>query len=263
MAPTIHVIRHAQAVHNATHNPELHDPELTELGYQQCQELAAELASLGDVELVFASPMQRSIQTGLAAFETYTQSKRIVLVPDVQETDLMPTGTGSSVHELLSKYGDERLDFCFMSADWTDKSPQSRFAPHYAAVRARSTRLFLRAVAQRFRDTDANIVVITHLMFIDYLVGAGGTNFKNAERRSYRFEQLVGDNIEARLVETPCSIARRQKAAAAPKPVLPNPFGVKIPSLDTHSEAFSIDNLPGMVPVTYEPTGVQPMSWYS
>ncbi|KAI0453405.1 histidine phosphatase superfamily [Xylaria acuta] len=251
MAPTIHVIRHAQAVHNVTHNFQLRDPELTEMGYKQCKELAAGFAKLGNVELVFASPMQRTIQTALATFETYTQTKQIVLLPDLQEHDEMPTGIGSSLDDLLHKFGGQPVDFSFMTMEWTDKSPQSRYAIRFVAERARSTRLFLRSVAQRYRDTDANIVVITHGLYIDHLIKPDNNMFKNAEYRSYYFDQIAGDDNRANLVEKPCSIARRQKAAAARKFELPPVFGVKLPSfggLQPNTPEVSSTAMPGTVP---------------
>ncbi|KAI1750760.1 histidine phosphatase superfamily [Xylaria castorea] len=251
MAPTIHIIRHAQAVHNVTRNFKhnahlLPDPELTELGYQQCATLAAELASLSDIELVFASPMQRTIQTALATFKTYTQSKRIVLLPDLKECDSLPTSVGSSPDDLFRKFGDECLDFSFVTPDWTDNSPQSRYGPMFAAARGRSTRLFLRSVAQRYRDTDANIVVVTHGLYVGYLTRPGAGLYKNAEYRSYYFEQLTGDDIEARLIEKP-----REKAKSAPKPELPSIFGLDLPAfgpLQTNApEAYST-SMPGTLP---------------
>ncbi|KAI0471352.1 histidine phosphatase superfamily [Xylaria cf. heliscus] len=244
MAPTIHVIRHAEALHNATDNYEIHDPELTELGYQQCEALAAELADLGEVELVFASPLQRAIQTALATFKNY--SKHIALLPDLQEYDLLPPSIGSSPDELFQKYGPDRLDYSFLAQDWTDKSPHSRYAPKFTAARARSARLFLRSVAQKYRDTDANIFVVSHGLFIGYLTASDGNMFKNTEYRSYHFEQLAGDDIQAKLIETPGSIDRRRKAAAAPRPELSPFFGANLPPIV--AEAHLTNKMPGTVP---------------
>ncbi|KAI0186741.1 histidine phosphatase superfamily, partial [Xylaria flabelliformis] len=214
MPPTIHIFRSAQAVHNATNKAtdnahSLTDPELTDLGRQQSAALAAELATLGGgIELVFASPMQRAIQTALTVFETYTRSKRIVLLPDLKECDPLANSIGSSPDDLLRKFASSRLDFSFMTPDWTDNSPESRYAFKFADHRGRSTRLFLRAVAQRYRDTDAHIAVVTHGLYLGYLTNSPTRSYKNAEYRSYYFEQIAGDS-EARLIEKPCSIARR------------------------------------------------------
>ncbi|KAI0551630.1 histidine phosphatase superfamily [Xylaria curta] len=252
MTPTIHLFRCAEAVRGPHHKApapirELIDPELTAQGQQQSAALAAELAAFGGgIELVFTSPMQRAIQTALTVFETYTRSKRIVLLPDLKE----PKGTSSSPDDLLRKFGDQRLDFSFMTPGWEN---DPRYDHEFAAPRGRSTRLFLRAVAQRYRDTDAHIVVVTHGSYIGYLTNPPpAEEYKNAEYRSYRFEQIAGD-ID-RLIETPCSIARRQKAKSAPNPGPPSSFGLDLPTFGLHT------NTPGTHPTTPSCGGTTPPS---
>ncbi|KAI1742619.1 histidine phosphatase superfamily [Xylaria scruposa] len=244
MAPTIHIFRCAKGIHSgpqpANQLLPYADPELADQGRQQSAALAAELAFGGGIELVFASPMQRAIQTALTVFETYTQSKRIVLLPDLRESNSL----SSSPDDLLRKFGDQCLDFSFMTPDWTDNNPQSRYNFRFNAPRGSSTRLFLRAVAQRYRDTDAHIVVVTHGSYIKYLIDPPPAEpYKHAEYRSYKFERIAGDT-EARLIETPCSISRRQKAKSASKPGPPSNFGLSLPTFGLHT------NMPGTHPTT-------------
>ncbi|KAH8157219.1 hypothetical protein CIB48_g11026 [Xylaria polymorpha] len=218
MAPTIHIIRHAQALNNLPNNIDgmnIRDPKLTEQGYQQCQILATELAVLGYIEMVFASPLQRSIQTALAAFETYTQSKRITLLAHLQEVGQIPSNTGDSPDDLANQYGHQRLDYRYIPYDWNDQSPYSRFAPCYTGVRAQSTRNMLRVLCARYAATNVNICVVTHAMYIRHLVPADGDVFQNAEWRSYQFNQVEGSDTQPNLIETPWSIARRQRAKDA------------------------------------------------
>ncbi|GAP84528.1 putative phosphoglycerate mutase family protein [Rosellinia necatrix] len=211
MPPTIHVIRHAEAAHNVAKDATLRDPKLTETGLSQCEKLASEVAKLGPIEVVLCSPMKRTIQTALAGFPDYVRSKkRIVLLPDLQESGKEPCDIGSTREELEREFGRARLDYSFVAPGWTDKTPSSRYAPQCVLKRARATRLFLRTVAQRHRDTDAHIAVVTHGTYIGALTRTYGQLFGNTEMRSFRFDPLVGgDDIDALLVETPSSIARR------------------------------------------------------
>ncbi|KAI1423711.1 histidine phosphatase superfamily [Xylaria sp. FL1777] len=212
MPPFIHIIRHAQALHNVSGDLSQRDPKLTELGYEQCKTAAAEFGDLGDKpDLILASPLQRTIQTALALFPAYTQSKkRILLLPDLQESTMAPSDTGHSRKYLEEKYGPV-LDYSLLTPDWTDKGPKSWYSPRFVSVRARFTRLFIRETALRYRDRDANIVVVSHGMYLEHLTKQDGM-FRQVERRTYTFRPITKGDLEAELIETPLSIARRKKS---------------------------------------------------
>src|SRR5438094_7162273 len=108
MPPTIHLVRHAQALHNATKDYSIHDPELTQLGLRQCSKLASRFPHFGKIECVLASPMTRTIQTALEGFRPFTQDKSIHLLPDLQETSASPSDTGSSQEALKRRFGNAR-----------------------------------------------------------------------------------------------------------------------------------------------------------
>ncbi|KAI1122874.1 histidine phosphatase superfamily [Nemania abortiva] len=220
MAPTIHIVRHARALHqewSGGRDPhesyniyrDVHDPELSHVGISECQTLATEMAVLGEITMVIASPMKRTIQTAIAAFPSFTQSKQIVLHPDLQETGYGMVNTGSSPEELIQRFGTKLIDYRYMTRDWTEKGPESRYNPVYVKERARAFRLLLRAAMQSYKDTNAHIVLVTHAMFAQYLAPAEWSLFKNVEWRSYRFDQLTGTDEEASIHELPCSVTRR------------------------------------------------------
>ncbi|KAI1199483.1 histidine phosphatase superfamily [Nemania serpens] len=210
MAPTIHILRHAHAAHQSNYDPSIHDPELSALGIRQCQALAADIAKLGKIDLILSSPMKRAIQTALVAFPAYTQSQsKIVLLSDLQECGTGNSDVGSSLADLVRQFGSAHLDYSFVYPAWTNKGPGTRYDPQFVTARARATRLFIRAIAQRFRATDAHIVVISHLMYIGHLTRGDYIAHDNAELRSFRFEQIVGGDGEAGLCELPCSITRK------------------------------------------------------
>lgn len=57
------IIRHAQSANNAGALPRDADPPLTETGERQAQQLAAASGVLDDLDLLYVSPMRRTIQT--------------------------------------------------------------------------------------------------------------------------------------------------------------------------------------------------------
>ncbi|KAI0110914.1 histidine phosphatase superfamily [Nemania sp. FL0031] len=209
MPPTIHIIRHGHAQHQDHPQLDIPDPELTEVGIKECEKLAADMAKLGNIELVLASPMKRTIQTAIAAFPSYLQSKQILLLPDLQEQGVGGANTGSSREDLIQQFGTEYLDYTYVKPGWTDRGPGSRYDIRAVHPRAEATRLWIRAVAQHYRDTNAHIAVVTHSFYATYLMPPDYSILKNAEWRSCRFDDIVGGDGQATLHELPCSVTRR------------------------------------------------------
>ncbi|KAI1363777.1 histidine phosphatase superfamily [Xylaria arbuscula] len=200
MPPTIHLIRHAQAEHNVDQDFTIHDPDLTSLGHEQC-ELA--FKEWGNPVIVLASPLQRTIQTALGLFREYTSSgRKIILVPGLQEVGNTPSDTGSPREKLESRFGND-LDYGLLAPDWADKTDKSLISEESIKERARSTRAFIRSIAQEYKDEDVSIVVVTHGKFLWYLTKNHDYWFKNVERRKYVFDDLTGESTEADLTETP------------------------------------------------------------
>ncbi|KAI1167568.1 histidine phosphatase superfamily [Nemania serpens] len=187
MAPTIHILRHAHAAHQLNSDISIHDPELTELGIQQCYTLAADIAKLGKIDLILSSPMKRAIQTAIAAFPAYIQSQsKIVLLPDLQEFGVNNSDVGSCRADLVRQFGSAHLDYSLVDAEWTNKGPGTRYDPQFTTARARATRLFIRAIAQRYRATDAHIVVVSHSVYIGHLTRGDYVAHDNAEHKGER-----------------------------------------------------------------------------
>ena len=67
MAPTLILIRHAQALHNVASDYSLPDPPLSGLGHEQCKKLAdhlqVEQPLAAKIEYIVTSPMRRTLQT--------------------------------------------------------------------------------------------------------------------------------------------------------------------------------------------------------
>ncbi|XP_056845734.1 phosphoglycerate mutase-like protein 2 [Raphanus sativus] len=104
---TIHLVRHAQGVHNvegeknhdAYLSEDLFDAHLTPLGWQQVDNLRKHVKASGisnRIELVIVSPLLRTLQTAVGTFggEGY--------IDGVDAPPLMTTGAGSSDRPAIS-----------------------------------------------------------------------------------------------------------------------------------------------------------------
>tara|TARA_R110002060_G_scaffold45159_2_gene56494 strand:+ start:1829 stop:2167 length:339 start_codon:yes stop_codon:yes gene_type:complete len=63
MASQIHVIRHAESVHNVSKDFSQLDPSLTSLGFEQATKLDQSFPYAGRVGVIITSPLRRAIQT--------------------------------------------------------------------------------------------------------------------------------------------------------------------------------------------------------
>ncbi|KAI8623510.1 phosphoglycerate mutase-like protein [Xylariaceae sp. FL1651] len=236
MAPTIDVIRHAEATHNVTGDVYARDPVLTERGEAQAYRLARAYPHMARVRHVVCSPLRRAVRTALIAFEDrLLGGQRAVLLPELQETGVRPSDVGQPravleatfrPHVDASALGDGRD-----GEGWCYKGPGSKYVPDVALVeaRAREARLFLRGLARAAPD-DARIVVVSHGGFLHFLTEdfAGlseryFTAYGNTTMRSFQFADLHGTDTDATLVETeescqglgfPCwaSVSEEEKA---------------------------------------------------
>ncbi|KAI1506259.1 phosphoglycerate mutase-like protein [Biscogniauxia marginata] len=208
MAPTIDVIRHAQAWHNASQDSYISDPLLTPEGEVQSYQFRDTYPFMAQVSHVVASPLRRAVATALIAFDPAVRSgKKAILLPDLQETGAMPSDTGSPPRRLEAMFK-PHVDLSHLSERWYRRDESSDYAPDVAKVeaRARRARRFLRDLARGAPD-DAHIAVVTHGGFLHFLtddyagLGPGCfSSFGNTDMKSYQFADLHGDNDEAALV---------------------------------------------------------------
>lgn len=168
MAPTIHLVRHAQGHHNVAKGGEaIHDPFLTDEGIQQAKELCQNFPHHDDIDLLMASPMKRTIQTCQYAFEpAVKRGHKILLMPLAQESSDEPMDTGSSKEEIEKTFGDlvetQRLD---LFPYW--HTNKGRFAADGTSLmeRAKALRNVLKSRPEK------NIGIVSHGLFAHYIVG--------------------------------------------------------------------------------------------
>ncbi|KAK7932482.1 hypothetical protein PG985_003194 [Apiospora marii] len=222
MAPVIYLVRHAQGYHNLSkENEQLRDPDLTELGQQQCADLCKRFPFHDKITHLVASPMRRTIYTCLLSFAPVVERGQVVTaLPDAQEVSLQPCDHGSDPAKLRAEFGDN-VNFALVPEGWNDKSPKSKYYPEPSllAARARDARLWLRDLVREAGD-DAQVVLVTHGGILHFLTGdwdgystGKGTGWSNTEFRSYEFEDTTYEDPNATLKETAPS--RRERRGSA------------------------------------------------
>ncbi|PYI24575.1 phosphoglycerate mutase-like protein [Aspergillus violaceofuscus CBS 115571] len=183
MPALIHLVRHAEGLHNLRHNVQIPDAPLSERGFNQAELLGQKFLSAhsDSVGAVISSPLRRSIQTSLTALRRVLHADqypantsvgvrpgvRLGLDPALREFGGgVPCNTGSPVSELMSEFPTlhqlQQLD-----PDWFDDSGRD---PSSAG---RIKQEILGRLEQMQADLHENpdrtdIVVVTH----DGIIGA-------------------------------------------------------------------------------------------
>jgi broad specificity phosphatase PhoE len=202
MEAKIHVVRHAESVHNVDKDFSRLDPELTLSGRQQAEILGRTFPFSDTVGLIITSPLRRTIQTTLLSF-TNVLNKRyydggsgngieggaeLRLDPDLQERSALPCDTGSDRRALEIAF--PTLDFSTLHSGWPLK--EGAYSPDDNAVndRARKTRGHVRERIVALKDSKRrDVVVVTHGVFMKYLVGDPGIDLPKAGWKSYTIDQ--------------------------------------------------------------------------
>ncbi|PHH82923.1 hypothetical protein CDD82_4246 [Ophiocordyceps australis] len=217
MAPTIHLVRHAQGVHNlSVANESIHDPDVTALGQEQCAALGAAFPYHASLKHLVASPLRRTITTCLAAFG-HGNVGPVVALDVLQEVSAAPCDVGSAPEVLQREFGSQ-VDLAGVRAAWTDKGPGSVFEPTVDKLTARASEA-RRALRDLVRGEE-HLVAVTHGGFLHFLTDdwqgipeGRATGWDNCECRSYQFADPTGEDDDALLIETDQSRARRHFGA--------------------------------------------------
>ncbi|KAL5360166.1 phosphoglycerate mutase-like protein [Aspergillus floccosus] len=232
MPPTVHLVRHAEGLHNLGQEYwSLTDPCLTDKGREQCLQLRNIFPFHSSVELVASLPLSRAIHSAAEGFLPVFQSRpeqQLILLPDLQEMGKFPCDIGSDVESLKEdlKILDVSIDYSHVNDAWTSK--KGRYSPQITAIhdRARSVRHWLSTRSEK------QIVLVSHGAFLHFLTDdwedsyiEEATGWRNAEYRTYELHSLhevstishgkssIGD---VSMKETAESRSRRGKTLAAP-----------------------------------------------
>ncbi|KAF2626076.1 phosphoglycerate mutase family protein-like protein [Macroventuria anomochaeta] len=207
MPPRIHIIRHAQGEHNATRNDTIRDAVLTQKGKGQCSTLQSAFKYHNDIDIVFSSPLRRTIQTASLSLGP-TLARRevpIVLLPSLQEVsnlgcDVGLANTTDDVKQMLpTLFAKEELPFDYNKIDtshvtegWNSKKGYWAYERDAITKRAADLRGFL--MQRPEKQLTEQIVLVTHGAFTHFLTEdwdvrdpMTGTAWLNCEHRIFDF----------------------------------------------------------------------------
>ncbi|KAF2797808.1 phosphoglycerate mutase-like protein [Melanomma pulvis-pyrius CBS 109.77] len=189
MAPTLLLIRHAQALHNVASDWSLHDPPLSELGEQQCAELQESLkkAQIADeVELIVVSAMRRTLQTAALGLDWLITEKKIEVLPDAgwQENADKPCDTGCPITTMASEF--PAFDFSKVDPLYPDKTTNLATNP-YAFTRRAILARGQTCLKSLYMRPEKVIAVVSHSGFLRTAVCH--RRFFNADWRVFDFDE--------------------------------------------------------------------------
>ncbi|XXH03282.1 hypothetical protein Hte_009680 [Hypoxylon texense] len=189
MPPTLILVRHAQAAHNALRDFTLHDPDLTELGREQCADLRAGLIEnplAQKAELIVVSPLRRTIQTAFRSMDWLIE-KGIKVEADAswQENSIKPCDTGSPVDALREEF--PTVDFSKVDPVFPDKT--SPAANQYHFTKEAILKRAQIALEKLYDRPEKIIIVVSHSAFLRRAVS--GYWYFNADYRIFDFTPMV------------------------------------------------------------------------
>ncbi|PNS17884.1 hypothetical protein CAC42_7 [Sphaceloma murrayae] len=201
MPPTIILIRHGEAQHNATRDYNIPDPPLTAKGEEQCRHLHSQLLHAfplaHEVEAIITSPFLRTLQTTTIGLD-FLIKRGIKVEPDAlwQENSAKPCDTGSTVAMVQARFPD--IDF--LSVDPVFPRKEGVYAFTKTAVLARG-----RAVLGRLRDRPEKVIaVVSHSGFLRTAVSR--RHYHNADFRVFTFGTDIDGDVN--LIESPLTEGR-------------------------------------------------------
>ena len=182
MESQIHIVRHAESVHNVTKDFSPLDPSLTSLGFEQAAKLNQSFPNADRIGIIITSPLRRAIQTALTAFPSildkqYFESNSgsgvengasLVIDPLLQERSALGCDTGSDRAVLERDF--PRLDFSSLGGDWPSKEGIFAADDKLVHERAKSVRSGLVELSEQLNSGEKrDIVIVTHGVFMKFL----------------------------------------------------------------------------------------------
>jgi broad specificity phosphatase PhoE len=193
----IHLMRHAQALHNVPpYNSTLPDPCLTLAGIQQTFSFTHHFLYTDQVSVILTSPMTRTLQTAVLCFPNLARSWseedggtvdiasghptqhhhhhqgtkdersekkkcKIFAFPELQETSSQPCDTGSPPSHLEAQFADNGVDFSRVKEGWNVKTGIMAADKETVMERAKMSR---RELGEWFGGADGggDVVVVSH-----------------------------------------------------------------------------------------------------
>jgi broad specificity phosphatase PhoE len=206
MASQIHLVRHAESVHNVTKDFSILDPPLTELGIKEASQLIDSFPHSSSIGVIITSPLQRAVQTTLAAFPHILDKRnfalgsnpggidggaKLVVDPDLQERSDLPCDTGSDRLTLETNF--PGVDFGALGNGWQIKDGAYSTDDEAVKARAARSRKRLAQLTEEMKnERKKDIVVVTHGVFMKFLSGDPSIDLPKAGWSSYTISQDSG-----------------------------------------------------------------------
>ncbi|KAL1878206.1 hypothetical protein Daus18300_002123 [Diaporthe australafricana] len=170
-------------------NYTIFDPELSELGRQQCQELSQGLRERLpkdlDVGLILCSPMRRTCETTMLALGDWAAEKGIPIHAHAgwQENSAKPCDSGSPIASVAAEF--PKIDFSHVDPVWPDKT--SPAAVKYSYVKEHLLARAQSSLEDLYRRPEKAIIVVSHSGFLRQAVT--GDWYHNADYRIYDLDE--------------------------------------------------------------------------
>ncbi|KAK7435436.1 phosphoglycerate mutase [Colletotrichum acutatum] len=165
----------------------IHDPDLSSLGLDQCRELKENLSQRFADEtdaIIIVSPMRRTIQTALLSLD-WLIKKGVSIQADArwQENSAKPCDTGSTIADLKVEF--PGVDFSTVDPIYPNKTPPAgaQYAFNREAILGRG-QSGLQSIYER---KEKLVFVVSHSGFLR--AGVTGYWFFNADYRIFEFEK--------------------------------------------------------------------------
>ncbi|KUL90128.1 hypothetical protein ZTR_02021 [Talaromyces verruculosus] len=130
----IHLVRHAEGLHNLRNDPTIPDAPLSERGFDFAEELGRRFIReySNSVGAVISSPLRRTIQTSLTAFSRILNSSQypnsfgwgvnngvmLSLDANLQEIADLPSNNGSNVNDLVDEFPGLEPEIQKLDGNW-------------------------------------------------------------------------------------------------------------------------------------------------
>ncbi|KXH59433.1 phosphoglycerate mutase [Colletotrichum salicis] len=183
----------------------IHDPDLSSLGLDQCQELKEILSRRFANEsgaIIIVSPMRRTIQTALLSLD-WLIKKGVPIQADArwQENSAKPCDTGSTIADLKVEF--PSIDFSTVDPTYPDKTSPAgaQYAFNREAILSRG-QSGLQSIYER---KEKLVFVVSHSGFLR--AGVTGYWFFNADYRIFEFEKSGAPGSPLQLLQAESTLS--------------------------------------------------------
>jgi broad specificity phosphatase PhoE len=182
MAIQVHLVRHAEAVHNLYNDKTISDPRLTALGHQEAKKLGENFPRKDQVGIILTSPLKRAIETALDAFspildkssprpiyiEGIEHGAQFIIYPEVQPVANLPSDIGSDQECLNMDF--PGLDFSTLNKCWPKREGEYKDNDAEIAARGQRVRDHLAKLVESLGGKKrSDIVLVTHGVVRDFV----------------------------------------------------------------------------------------------